>query len=212
MANRRKAGRRVGGRLSQAKPDKLARETRVDPCEHILARRKLFAFVTPTKGPDGRVGEIDQDVCDGIGQLHALGKLDGHGIDPQELRDKGRLYGELYWNRYQATAPKMGTFERADKSTNSYDGPTGRDLLFSRMDDALAGYDRECLFDLVVDKAWGDDITGWAQAIIDHELLQRGRVPTFMRFPTADDYGRLEACIRALAALVDGCLPARWAA
>lgn len=208
MGKQRKAGKRVNGRLSRAKGE--AGDTRVQPTERIIERRNLFAFVNPTKGPDGRVGEIDQDICDGIGQLHALGLLDGHGIDPQEMRDKGRLYGELWWSRYSATAPKTGDYERASKSTSSFDGETGRDRLFARMDEALSGYERGVLMSLIVDKAWGDDIVPWAKALIDEALLARGKVPKMMRFPDMNDRALLEAAIRGLCLIVDGALPQRW--
>jgi hypothetical protein len=62
------------------------------PAEYILARRKLFSFVEPSMKDKlgGRNGEIDSEICDAIGQMCALGLLDGHGHDPIELRDKGR--------------------------------------------------------------------------------------------------------------------------
>ncbi len=183
---------------------KLALQERNPPAQHILHRRELFSFL-PSKA-----GEIDQDICDGIGQLHALGLLDGHGIDPQELRDKGRRYAELWWGRYSATAPKMGTFERADKSTSSYDGQTKSDREFERMDEALTGYDRACVMDLCIDQTWGDEITPWALSLIHEALLKRGRVVRFMQFPTMDDRARLDAAIRGLAAVVDGSIPMRW--
>lgn len=207
MGRPRKAGKRVGKRLSQAKGDIAARNA---PADYVLLRRKLWSFITPTKGPDGRGGEIDQDVCDGIGQLHALGLLDGHGVDPQEMRDKGRIYAELYWKRYSATAPKMGSFERADKSTSTYDGETAADRMFERMDQAMTGYDRACVTDLVVDPAWGDSVTPWARSLICEALLERGIAPPFMQFPTMDDRARLAAAIRGLCAIVDGSLPQRW--
>ena len=88
MAKRKQGTRTKSGRLSRSK---LALMERNPPADYILERRRLFSFVTPTKGPDGRVGEIDQDVCDGIGQLQALGLLDGHGFDGKDLRDAGRF-------------------------------------------------------------------------------------------------------------------------
>lgn len=207
MAKAKKGQRTKSGRLSRAK---LALQERNPPAQHILDRRELFSFVTPTKGPDGRVGEIDQDICDGIGQLHALGLLDGHGIDAQELRDKGRRYAELWWSRYSATAPKVGKFERSDRSTSTYDGPTKDDREFARMDEALEGYERQCVMDLCIDTQWDDAITPWALGLIHEALLERKRVVSFMRFPTMDDRARLEAAIRGLAAIVDGALPQRW--
>ena len=206
-----KGARTKSGRLSRAAS---ALAERNPPAHYILERRRLFSFVTPTKGPDGRVGEIDQDVCDGIGQLHALGLLDGHGFDGKDLRDAGRFFGEHYWTRYRETAPKTGKYERQDKSMSAYLGETAADRRFDRMDDVLRGYDRQVLMSLVVDTAWGDEIIPWAQSLIDEALLQRHRTPDTrpVRFPGMVDRAMLEACIRGLVVIVDGGMEMRRAA
>jgi len=80
MAKRKSGARTKSGRLSRAAS---ALAERNPPADYILERRRLFSFVTPTKGPDGRVGEIDQDVCDGIGQLQCLGLLRRHRPAPR---------------------------------------------------------------------------------------------------------------------------------
>jgi hypothetical protein len=207
----KKPGKRTkSGRLSRAK---LALMERNPPADHILERRKLFSFVTPTKGPDGRNGEIDQDVCDGIGQLHALGLLDGHGFDGKDLRDAGRFFGEHYWTRYRETAPKTGKYERTDKSMSAYLGETSADRRFDRMDDALKGYERSVLMTLVVDTAWGDEIVPWAQSLIDEALLARGRVSKgVVRFPGMSDRAMLAALVRGLCVIFDGGMEMRRAA
>lgn len=210
MAGRnRKAGKRVNGRLSRAK---LAIAERNPAPDYIINRRQLFAFATPSKGPDGRHGEIDQDICDGIGQLHVLGLLDGNGIDPKELRDAGRFYGEHYWTRYRETAPKTGKYERADKSVSAYLGETAADRKFDRMDEALQGFERHVLMTLVVDTAWGDEIIPWAQSIICEELLKRGKLVPLMMFPTCEDREMLKACVRGLCVVADGGMEYRRAA
>ena len=124
MGRAKHKGKRVNGRLSRARLEIVDRNP---PPDHILARRDTFSFVAAPKG-----GSIDQDVCDGIGQLHALGLLDGFGLDALAMRDNGREYADLWWAMYSATAPKMGTFERADKSSSSFDGMTARDRRFGR--------------------------------------------------------------------------------
>ena len=211
MGRPKHKGKRTNGRLSRSK-DALVE--RVQPADYIIARRLAFAWHRPTKGPDGRVGEIDQDICDGIGQLHACGLLDNHGFDPVELRDKGRLYGKLYWTRYSATAPRTGKYDRSSRSTSSYDGMTPADLLFARMDDSLQAYERQCVFDLVVDTTWGDAVTPWAAGLIAEALLQRGKMPPRclepIMWPTLETRAMLNGCIRGLCALVDGSLPRRW--
>jgi hypothetical protein len=207
MAKRVKGQRTKSGRLSRSK---TALTERNPPADYILERRELFAWHRPTKGPDGRVGEIDQDICDGIGQLHALGLLDGYGLDPQDMRDAGRFFGEHYWNRYRETAPKTGKYERSDKSISAWLGETAADRRFDRMDMAVTGYERGVLMDLVVDRCWGDEITPWAAKIIAEALRRKGKPVS--GFPSADDWARLQACVRALLALVDGGMEMRRAA
>jgi hypothetical protein len=205
-----KGARTKSGRLSRSK---LALAERNPPACYILERRRLFSFVTPAKGPDGRVGEIDQDVCDGIGQLHALGLLDGHGFDGKDMRDAGRFFGDHYWNRYRETAPKTGKYERQDKSMSAFLGETAADRRFDRMDDCLRGYDRQVLMSLVVDCAWGDEIIPWAQSLIDEGLRERRKFRKgVMRFPDENDRAMLAACIRGLCVIVDGGMEMRRAA
>jgi hypothetical protein len=211
MAKRKTGQRTKSGRLSRSKE---AMGERNPPADYILERRNLFSFVTPTKGPDGRCGEIDQDVCDGIGQLHALGLLDGHGFDGKDLRDAGRFFGEHYWTRYRETAPKTGNYERQDKSMSAWLGETANDRRFDRMDGAVRGYERQVLMSLVVDQAWGDEIIPWAQSLIDEALLARGRTAYRrpIRFPDMNDRAMLEALVRGLCAILDGGLEFRRAA
>lgn len=210
MGRPRKAGKRVNGRLSRAVS---ALAERNSPCDFILERRSLFAFVNPSKGPEGRQGTIDQDICDGIGQLQALGLLDGHGFDGKDLRDAGRFFGEHYWTRYRETAPKTAKYERQDKSMSAYLGETAADRRFDRMDMVLTGYERSVLMSLVVDTAWGDEIVPWAQSLIDEALLAKGKVRRgVVRFPDENDRAMLGACIRGLCVIVDGGMEMRRAA
>jgi hypothetical protein len=205
-----KGQRTAKGRLSRSK---LAMGERNPAPDYILERRDLFAFATPTKGPDGRHGELDQDICDGIGQLHILGLLDGHGLDAKDLRDAGRFFGEHYWTRYRETAPKTGKYERTDKSVSAYLGETAADRRFDRMDDALSGFDRQVLMSLVVDTAWGDEIIPWAQSLIDESLLSRKKFRKgVIRFPDEHDRAMLGALVRGLCVIVDGGMEMRRAA
>jgi hypothetical protein len=210
MARPRKSGKRIGKRLSRSKESLMMRNP---PADYILERRNLFAFATPTKGPDGRHGELDQDICDGIGQLHILGLLDGHGFDGKDLRDAGRFYGDHYWSRYKATAPRVGQYERVDRSVSEYLGETAADRRFDRMDTALQGYERDVLMSLVVDKAWGDEIAPWAQSLIDEALSERRKFRKApIMFPTEHERGLLAALIRALCVILDGGMEMRRAA
>jgi hypothetical protein len=152
-------------------------------------------------------------VCDGIGQLHALGLLDGHGFDGKDLRDAGRFFGEHYWTRYRETAPKTAKYERRDKSVSAFLGESAADRRFDRMDESLRGYERAVLMSLVVDTAWADEIIPWAQALIDEALGKRGRFRKGpIRFPDMNDRAMLEALMRALCAIFDGGMEMRRAA
>jgi hypothetical protein len=206
---KRKAG---AGRKSRAMREMLDRSP---PADYIVERRRLFSFVQapPDSRQDGRNGEIDSEVRDGLGQLHALGLLDGHGFDGKDLRDAGWFYGEHYWNRYHATAPKTGKYERSDMSVSAWLGETAADRRFDRMDCNLTGHERQVLMSLVVDKVWTDEIVPWAQALIDEALLERGRVRRgVVRFPDQEDRAMLLACIRGLCAIYDGGMEMRRAA
>lgn len=211
--NKRGRPRKSGPR---DKNDKLLRLGKfVEPPEHIMERRKMFSFVTPTKGPDGRTGEIDQDVCDGIGQLHALGLLDGHPIDGLELRDIGREFAELYWERYQATAPTSGQFERRSKSTGGPPPRTRRDDRYERLDDALprACMERTALYMLLINNFHSDKLEGWVQRLVNRELAERGVPNVIAFFDTATeghDRHMLECAVRGLFAFHDAAMPGRY--
>jgi len=182
---------------------------RTAPALYILERRRLFGGIAVA--PKG--GEIDSEVCDGIGQLCALGLLDGHGHDPVELRDKGRFWGGHYAKLMKGSAVKVAAYERRDRTSGDASALTAADLLFDKMDESLPRYERTILLSLLVDPLIGHGETvDWAQSLIDEALLERGRIPRAMRFPSLSDREMLKACIRGLCALVDGSLPARWAA
>ena len=204
------------GRKPKSRDQKLKDALeRNQPADHILARRKLFSFVQPPsdKRQDGRNGEIDSEVCDAIGQLCALGYLDGHGHDPIELRDKGRFWGGHYAKLMKVVGVKTGGYERRDRSQPT-GALTGEDLLFDRMNEALGnGFERSALLSLVVDPLIGHrENVPWAQMFIDDELFRRGRFHSYMTVGgvTESDRNLLNATIRGLCALVEGALPGRY--
>lgn len=174
--------------------------------DRVQERRTLFDCMA-IKG-----GKAVDQVYDGIGQLWALDFLEGHGFDGAALRDAGRLYGELYWHRYSATAPKTGKLEPASRTSGGDFAVTKRDLLFDRMDENLRGctYERRVLGDLVIDPWYSDDIAWWANRLVTTELVARNRIPRAVEFSSPSDHGFLAAAIRGLLALVDGALPARF--
>jgi hypothetical protein len=188
---------------------------RTQPNMRVLENRRRFSFVRPPadQRTEGRNGEIDSEICDAIGQLCALGLFDGHGHDPVEMRDKGRFWGGHYAKLMKGLGTKVGSYERSDRSEKS-GALTGADMLFDKMDEALPPYERQVLLTLLVDPLIGHrETVPWAQSLIDHALLERGREPPLyrpMRFPDAMDWGHLAAAIRGLCVLVDGALPQRF--
>lgn len=196
------------------KNERLILDRRVEPAAYVIQRRQLFAFVTPTKGPEGRVGTIDQDICDGIGQLHALGLLDKHGHDSQDLRDIGRAWRDHYVMLMRASACEIGKYERADKS-EAIAHYTHLDAKFDAMDEALTGFERGALMDLLVDPiigSWplGEENSPWVRSIIAEGLIAKGKFPPACRLPDLHDKNLLDAAIRGLCMLIDAGLPARY--
>lgn len=204
------------GRKPKSQADKLkAALERNQPADYIIQRRKVWSFVQPPtdKRLDGRNGEIDSEICDPIGQLCALGLLDGHGHEAKDMRDKGRFWGQHYAKLMKPVGTKTGSYEPRSRSTGDTGALTKDDLLFDRIDSALPRYEREVLQSLIVDPLIGHhEDCPWAQSLIDEALLQRGRVVLHrvVVFPGAHERGLLEAAIRGLVVLVDGALPSRF--
>lgn len=171
----------------------------------VQARRALFDAMS-IKG-----GKAVDQVFDGIGQLWALDFLDGHGFDGDSLRDIGRLWTELWWSCYGSTKARGMQFARSDRA-KANDNVTGRDRLFLRLDDAVPrdSFERQALFDLLIEPEHSDDVAFWVERLVSRELLERGRVPDLIQFPTPNDHELLNGAIRGLCMLIDGSLPARW--
>ena len=196
------------------KRNRLIAERRVEPADYVTARRELWSFVTPTKGPEGRSGTIDQDICDGIGQFHALGLFDGQPVDGSVLRDIGREWRNHFVILLKSSGFKMGNYQRMDKARTLIQY-THADAKFDLMDDALEGYERHVLYSLLIDPivgSWpnGEENAPWVQSLVCEGLLKLGRKPLMVRFPMEEDRERLRATIRGLFALYDASLPSRW--
>jgi hypothetical protein len=207
-SRRSKAERKRAQRAAEAAA-KLAQKGEPNPV--VVARREAFSFVKAEKG-----GSIDQDIHDAIGQLHVLGLLDGHGHDAKDLRDVGREYAELYWERYEDLAPKVGQLERRSRGTGNPPPMNGRYLRFDRLDDSLprCGMERTAIHMLLTNHFHSDRMEGWVQRLIAYELVKRGRnvdVPLLLDGATqGHDFYMLGCAIRGLCQLMDASLPARF--
>lgn len=176
--------------------------SRSDPNERVIAHRERFGFLR--SAADGRQGSIDQDIHDGIGQLHALGLLDGHGHEAKDLRDIGRDYAELYWERYECCAPSTGQFERRSRGTGEPPPRNGRYDRYDRLDEAMprVGIERTCIHMLLTKHYHSDGMAGWVSRLIESKLRN---VPSI-----GHDRFMLSCAIRGLNMLMDAGLPARF--
>lgn len=204
----------------RGRPAKLSQLSITQPCDRVTQRRELYAFVRAAKGPDGRGGTIDQDVCDGIGQLHVLGLLDGHGIESQDLRDKGREWRDHYIGLPFHTGYKTGSYERTDRS-KGFSAYTARDARFDTIDKKLRGFERSVLMSLLVDPVVGSYPGGkenapWVESFICQGLIAMNKKPPRwmqpIKLPGQYERDQFAAALRGLFILVDGARPARWAA
>ena len=169
----------------------------------VQQRRALFDAMC-IKG-----GKAVDQVFDGIGQLWALDFLDGHHLDPELMRDTARKYGELYWKRNNATAPKCGKLERGDRAKAAMID-TRADERFEWWLDTLPTYERAVLEHTVVDHWFSDGTAGYVNRLVSTELLKRGRLPVMMEMEAVGDREMLGALLRSLFVLVDGVIPARF--
>jgi hypothetical protein len=193
MGKATKGNRYANGRLKQptTKAARAAAVKRDEPGAHITARFNLWNAACI------REGKAAHDVFDAIGQLHALDFLDGHGYEASELRDAGRKYAGLYWQRNADKAPKGQTLEVFDKSRVNHDD-TRSSLTFEAMIRDLPTYERGVLELVCVDYWFTDEIAPFALRLVTTELLKRKRMPPVVRFEEAGDRDLLAALIRGL--------------
>lgn len=182
-----------------------------EPNAVVIARRESFSFLKAERG-----GSIDQDIHDAIGQLHALGLLNGHGHEAKDLRDVGREYAELYWERYADLAPTVGSFERHSRATGNPPERTRRYDRFNRLDESLSrcSMERTAIHMLLTNNFHSDRLEGWVRRLIQYELLKRGKhldEPLLLDGATyGHDNYMLGCAIRGLCLLIDASLPARF--
>jgi hypothetical protein len=214
VAKRKSGERYKNGRLKG--PTSRKARLAYDYGNDVVQRRRALFDAMCIKG-----GKAADQVFDGIGQLWALDMLDGHGIEDTALRDAGRLFAELYWERYGLTAPRTAQYERASRTTNAYANKTRRDIMFDRMDDNLMpGYaERAAVISTCIDTWFSDHVAEWAKPLIVEELVRRGRLTKREQYdgldaaimlPLPEHRWQLNALIRGLCLLVDAGLPARF--
>jgi hypothetical protein len=209
-SRRSKAERRRAKRAAEAA---ASIGSRSNPNDRVAERRERFRFLGS--------GRIDQDIHDGIGQLHALGLLNGHGHEAKDLRDIGRDYADLYWERYGpgdgcgSLAPSTGSFERHSKSSGNPPPRGAAWFRYDKLDAAMprVGMERTAIHMLVIHHYHSDNLEGWVQRLVNYELAKRG-VPDVLALLDSPTHGHdcymLGCAVRALCQLMDAGLPARF--
>jgi hypothetical protein len=161
------------------------------------------------------------DIFDGVGQLHAIGMLDGHGLDGKLLREAGREYVGLYNYCYIDMLPKGSDLERAyggggaSGKSDAIPPATKRELKFAQLDALLpVGSDERIWTQRILLDHFGlDTVHTVVDRLVNYRFNQwRIGVPIGtrdMRSAGAEDFQILACLLRGLFALADGSLPNR---
>lgn len=150
---------------------------------------------------------------DNAGILWITGWFNGHGFQPEEIRDIFRDYARLYWQWYSMTAPKCAKHERVGHSEPDT-RKTKDERDFMRLDERLpiGSVERKAVHDMAVDDWHFDEYDAKALALAN---LGRLRLKRDLRIAgeIAPDAGKemdwLNAAIRGACSMLDGKLPSR---
>jgi hypothetical protein len=156
------------------------------------------------------------DVFDGVGQLHAIGMLDGHGLDGALLRDGGRDYIGLYNYYYIDMLPKGADLERAyggrsgSGKSDLLPPATRRDIRFAQLDDLLpmGSDERRWTQRLLLDHFGLDMVHPVIDRLVNFRFAQ-WRLPVAGLVASDEDFQVLGCFLRGLFALADGSMPSR---
>lgn len=208
---KRKSGKRD-------KSNKLLRPTtRAGRAKHDYGNDRCVERLEYFRDPNilgGKAAWID--VFDGVGQLHAMGMLDGHGLDGKLLRDAGRDYIGLYNYYFIDLLPKSSDLQRAyggSTSSGKLDlipPATRREIRFAQLDELLpvGSNERYYTHKLLLDHFGLDTIAPFAECLVNYKRAQ-WRLPTAGRIADAEDFQILGHVLRGLFALADGAIPSR---
>jgi hypothetical protein len=202
--------RSAGGR--KKKPSTTALRAKWDyGNERCVARLERFSH---QKILDGKAAWID--IFDGVGQLHAIGMLDGHGLDGKLLREAGRDYIGLYNYQFIDLLPKGSDLERAyggrggSGKSDLIPAATKREIRFAQLDMLLpTGSDeRRWTHKLLLDYFGLDVVHPVIERLVNYRFA-RWNLPVAGYIADATDFQILGCFLRGLFALADGSLPNR---
>lgn len=219
MANKRKSGmrRHKSGKLAKATTRAERERPTVFDRGNIRCVDRLERFRHPNI-LGGKAAWID--IFDGVGQLHAVGLLEGHGLDGKLLREAGREYVGLYNYYFIDLMPKGCDLERAyggrsgSGKSDLIPPATRRELRFAVLDELLprGSETRYWTQKILLDHFGLDTVHPLVERLVNYKLAQ-------WRLPVAglvasddgikDDFKRLAHVLRGLFALADGAMPER---
>ena len=156
------------------------------------------------------------DIFDGIGQLHAVGLLEGHGLDGKLLREAGREYIGLYNYYFIDLMPKGCDLERAyggrsgSGKSDLIPPATRRDVRFSIMDGLLprGSEERYWTQKILLDHFGLDTVHPLIDRLVNFKFAQ-WHLPVAGMVAGTEDFGTLGCVLRGLFALADGVMPER---
>jgi len=162
------------------------------------------------------------DVFDGVGQLHAIGMLDGHGIEGKLMREAGRDYIGLYNYIFIDMLPKGSDLERAyggrtcSGKSDAIPPAARREILFAKLDDLLpmGSDERRWTHKLLLDYFGLDTVHPVVDRLVNYRFNQwHIDLPVWhgrdLRSAGAEDFQILGCMLRGLFALADGSMPER---
>ena len=209
MGKRKNGVRRYkGGKI--AKPTTRAARN-VAPNDRVQERLDRFR---DKRILDGKAAWID--IFDGIGQLHAVGLLDGHGIDGKLMREAGREYVGLYNYYFIDMMPKGCDLERAyggrsnSGKSEAIPPATRREIRFAKLDDLLprGSDERYWTRAILLDHFGLDAVHPLVDRLVNYKRAQWG-LPVAGMIAGKGDFQKLGHVLRGLFALADGAMPER---
>lgn len=204
-----KGNRSAGGRKKKAST--VLGRTKYDyGNDRIVERLERF------RHPDilgGKAAWID--IFDGVGQLHAIGMLEGNGLDGKLLREAGREYIGLYNYTFIDLLPRGSDLERAYGRTGGgksdlIPSATKRELRFAQLDALLPvrSEERKWTHKLLLDHFGLDTVHPVIERLVNYRFAQ-WKLPVAGQIAGGEDFQVLGCFLRGLFALADGALPDR---
>lgn len=218
MGRKATKGNRSAGSGRKKKASTVAGRTKYD-YGNDRVRERLERFRHPNI-LDGKAQWID--IFDGIGQLHAVGLLEGHGLDGKLLREAGREYIGLYNYVWIDLLPKGSDLERAyggrisSGKSDLIPEATARETRFEKFDKLLPlrSPERYWTQAVLLDYFGLDTVHPLVDRLVNFKLRQwsvrvHERGDRDLRVAGTDDFAILAVLLRGLFALADGAMPGR---